>query len=85
MDDLLRRRGRRDATPWRNRCPVSLHTRRGFERSKDLEPAASAESLGRLDALYRVEAQIHDRGLSGAAKRDYRQAQAVTPRMAFCP
>jgi hypothetical protein len=52
------------------------HTRRGFERAKDIEPEAVAEALERIGALYRVEAEIRDQGLTGAAKRAYRQAHA---------
>ena len=52
------------------------HTRRTFERAKDIEPAASAEALERIGALYRIEAEIRAQGLTGAAKRDYRLAHA---------
>jgi transposase len=52
------------------------HTRRGFERAKDIEPEASAEALERIGEIYRVEAEIRERGLSAAAKRDYRQVHA---------
>jgi transposase len=52
------------------------HTRRGFERAKDLEPAAVAEALERIGELYRIEAEIRAQGLAGAAKRAYRQAHA---------
>ena len=52
------------------------HTRRYFERAKDIEPAASAEALERIGALYRIEAEIRAQGLTGAAKRDYRLTYA---------
>jgi len=52
------------------------HTRRTFERAKDIEPAASAEALERIGALYRIEAQIRAQGLTGAAKRDWRLTHA---------
>jgi hypothetical protein len=52
------------------------HTRRGFERAKDIEPEASAEALERIGVLYAIEAEIRDQGLAGAAKRAYRLAQA---------
>jgi transposase len=52
------------------------HTRRYFERAKDCEPEASAEALARIGELYRVEAEIRDQGLTGAAKRDYRLTHA---------
>ena len=59
------------------------HTRRGFERAKDIEPEAAAEALERIGVLYRVEAEIRDRGLTGEAKRAYRQAQAKPAVEAF--
>jgi transposase len=52
------------------------HTRRGFERAKDIEPEASAEALERIGVLYRIEAEIRTQGLAGAAKRADRQARA---------
>jgi transposase len=52
------------------------HTRRYFERARDVEPAASAEALERIGALYRIEAEIRAQGLTGAAKRAYRQTHA---------
>jgi hypothetical protein len=52
------------------------HTRRGFERAKDLEPEAVTEALERIGALYAIEAEIRDQGLAGAAKREYRLAHA---------
>ncbi len=52
------------------------HTRRGFERAKDLEPEAVAEALERIGELYRIETEIRAQGLAGAAKRAYRQAHA---------
>jgi transposase len=52
------------------------HTRRYFERARDVEPEAGAEALERIGALYRIEAEIRDQGLTGAAKRAYRQTHA---------
>jgi len=52
------------------------HTRRTFERAKDIEPAAVAEALERIGALYAYEKTIRDAGLSGAAKRAYRLTHA---------
>ena len=52
------------------------HTRRYFERAKDVEPEASAEALTRIGELYRIEAEIRDQALTGAAKRDYRRTHA---------
>ena len=50
------------------------HTRRGFERANDGEPEAVAEALALIGAMYRHEAQMREDGLSGEAKRAYRQA-----------
>ena len=52
------------------------HTRRYFERAKDVEPAASAEALARIGELYAIEARIRDQGLTGEAKRTYRLTHA---------
>jgi transposase len=52
------------------------HTRRTFERAKDIEPAAVAEALERIGALYACEATIREHKLTGEAKRAYRLAQA---------
>ena len=52
------------------------HTRRTFERAKDIEPAAVASALERIGALYRIEAEIRAQGLTGAAKRAYRLTHA---------
>jgi transposase len=59
------------------------HTRRGFERAKDIEPEAVAEALARIGALYGVEQHIRDHGLAGEAKRRYRQAHAKPVADAF--
>jgi transposase len=59
------------------------HTRRGFERAKDLEPEAAAEALARIGELYRIEAEIRAQGLAGEAKRAYRQAHAKPVADAF--
>ena len=61
------------------------HTRRGFERTKDIEPDAAAEALERIGVLYRVEAEIRDQGPAAEAKRAYRQAQAKPTVEAFVP
>jgi transposase len=52
------------------------HTRRTFERAKDIEPAATAEALERIGALYACEKAIREQGLRGEAKRDYRLTHA---------
>jgi transposase len=59
------------------------HTRRGFERAKDIEPEASAEALERIGQLYGVETEIRERRLTGAAKRDWRLAHAKPVANAF--
>jgi hypothetical protein len=59
------------------------HTRRGFERAKDIEPEAVAEALERIGELYSIEAEIRDQGLTGAAKREYRQTHAQPVVVAF--
>ena len=48
------------------------HCRRGFERAQDSEPAASAEALALIGALYRHEQIIRDRQLAGDKKQAYR-------------
>ncbi len=52
------------------------HTRRYFERAKDIEPAASAAALAHIGKLYAIEARTRDQGLTGEAKRAYRLAHA---------
>ncbi len=47
------------------------HTRRYFERALNSDPAAH-ESLELIGVLYRIEAEIRDRKLTGQAKLDYR-------------
>jgi hypothetical protein len=59
------------------------HSRRGFERAKDIEPTASAEALERIGELYSIERQIREQGLSGEAKRAYRQQHALPVANAF--
>jgi hypothetical protein len=48
------------------------HCRRGFERSKEAEPAASAEALALIGALYRHEQIIRERELAAEKKLAYR-------------
>ncbi len=48
------------------------HCRRGFERAQESEPAASAEALALIGALYRHEQMIRDRQLEGDKKLAYR-------------
>jgi hypothetical protein len=48
------------------------HCRRGFERAKEAEPAASAEALALIGALYRHEEIIREREIAGEKKLAYR-------------
>lgn len=48
------------------------HTRRYFERAKEAEPVAAGEALEIIGTLYRHEAHIRDKDLSGEAKLNYR-------------
>jgi len=59
------------------------HTRRGFERAKDIEPEAAAEALARIGELYRIETAIRTQGLAGEAKRAYRLSHAKPVAVAF--
>jgi transposase len=52
------------------------HCRRHFEEAKDGEPAASAEALALIGALYRHEEVIRERGLAGKEKLAYRSAHS---------
>ncbi|AGA88886.1 transposase (plasmid) [Thioflavicoccus mobilis 8321] len=52
------------------------HTRRTFERAKEIEPAAVAEALDLIGAFYACERAIRKQGLRGEAKRDYRLTHA---------
>ncbi len=48
------------------------HCRRGFERAQESEPAAGAEALALIGALYRHEDIIREKNLKGARKLAYR-------------
>ncbi len=48
------------------------HTRRYFERAKEAEPQAVNEALAIIGKLYRHEAHIRDKELTGEAKLNYR-------------
>ncbi|MHB8472621.1 MAG: IS66 family transposase [Gammaproteobacteria bacterium] len=52
------------------------HCRRHFEGAKDAEPAAVADALALIGALYRHEEIIRDTGLEGAQKLAYRTAHS---------
>ncbi|MFU8766011.1 MAG: IS66 family transposase, partial [Haliea sp.] len=48
------------------------HCRRHFEQAQDSDPAASAEALALIGALYRHEALLREQNLVGADKFHYR-------------
>jgi transposase len=48
------------------------HCRRGFEQAAESEPAASADALALIGALYRHEEIIREQGLEGEKKLTYR-------------
>ena len=53
------------------------HTRRQFERAKDIEPEAAAEALAIIGELYAIEREISDRQLDAQAKLALRQKSSV--------
>jgi transposase len=53
------------------------HARRYFERAAESEPAAVAEALERIGALYRIESDIRKNALEGQAKLGYRSRHSV--------
>ena len=59
------------------------HTRRGFEQAEGSEPAATADALALIGALYRHEAIIRERQLDGEDKRHYRTAHSEPVVKAF--
>ena len=59
------------------------HCRRGFERAQDSDPAASAEALALIGALYHHEQIIRDQGLEGARKLAYRTQHSAPLVKAF--
>lgn len=52
------------------------HTRRKFFEARDIEPVAD-KGLALIGALYQVEAEIREQGLSGAEKRALRQQRSA--------
>ena len=52
------------------------HARRKVFEAQDIEPGPAGQVLEWIGALYAVEAQIRDRGLTGPAKRAHRLAHA---------
>jgi len=59
------------------------HCRRGFERAADSDPAASAEAMTLIGALYRHEEIIREQGLEGARKLAYRTEHSEPVVQAF--
>jgi transposase len=49
------------------------HSRREFFEAQTADPEGVLEALQRIGGVYGIEAQIKDRGLTGEAKRQYRQ------------
>jgi transposase len=59
------------------------HTRRYFERAKDADPEAAAQALELVGELYRIEAHIRDKKLTGEAKLKYRTEHSEPAVQAF--
>jgi transposase len=59
------------------------HCRRGFERAQESEPAAVAEALALIGALYRHEQVIRERRLTGKEKLAYRMEHSEPVVKAF--
>ena len=54
-----------------------VHTRRYFERAKDIEPIASGQALQLIGELYRHEQMIRDRQLQDEEKLKYRTQHSL--------
>jgi transposase len=52
------------------------HSRRKIYDARDIEPAHADQALDAIAALYKVEQQIRNDGLTGQAKRECRQEQS---------
>jgi len=52
------------------------HTRRAFFDAQKVEPESAAHALDLIGAIYEVEAQIREKGLTGPPKASYRQQHA---------
>ena len=59
------------------------HTRRYFERAKEADPEACAQALELIGGLYRIEAHIRDKQLTGEAKLKYRTQHSEPAVQAF--
>ncbi len=60
-----------------------VHTRRYFEKAKDVEPEASAIALAYIGRLYEFERHIRDKNLSGQEKFVYRNKNSLDVVNAF--
>jgi transposase len=58
------------------RAQCWAHTRRKFFDALDVEPERANFALDLIGKLYEIEVKIREQGLSGAAKRALRQAEA---------
>ena len=54
-----------------------MHTRRYFEKAKDIEPLASAWALELIGLLYQHEKTITERQYQGAEKQQYRTEHSL--------
>jgi transposase len=52
------------------------HTRRGFVKSEDVEPARSGKALDLIGQLYAVESKLQKKGVVGAAKAESRSVHS---------
>lgn len=59
------------------------HTRRKFFESQYIEPERAKEALDLIGVIYDVEREVLEQGLTGQAKKDYRQRKAVPAVAAF--
>ena len=59
------------------------HTRRYFERAKEADPTAADQALELIGALYRIEAHIRDKQLTGETKLKYRTEHSEPAVRAF--
>lgn len=59
------------------------HTRRKFFDSQYIEPERAKEALELIGAIYEVEREVLEQGLTGQAKKDHRQRKAAPAVAAF--
>lgn len=53
------------------------HTRRKFFDAEYIEPERAKEALHLIGVIYEIERQVLEQGLTGQAKKDYRELKAV--------